>query len=359
MNVRTFVIAEAGVNHNGDTDRARRLVDAAAKAGADAVKFQTFRTERVVRASAPKASYQQAATGTAESLYEMLRGLELSHEAHVELKAHCDALDIEFMSTPFDAESADFLVHEIGVQRLKSPSGEITNAPLLLHMARLGVPIIQSTGMSTLPEVREALAILAHGFIGEATEPSGSPSKAAFATPEGQAALRDHVTLLHCTSAYPTPYDSVNLWALDTLAKRFGLAVGLSDHSPGIVVPIAAAARGATIVEKHLTLDRTLPGPDHRASLEPDELTLMVSAIRTVEQALGNGIKVPTAEESENIPAIRRALVAARPIRAGEPFSADNLTAKRPAVGLPPGALWDLLGRPAPRAFAADEPVEA
>ena len=359
MIARTLVVAEAGVNHNGDPDLAHRLVEAAARAGVDAIKFQTFQTDRVVRVTAPKADYQRLGAGANETQYEMLRRLELPRAAYAGLKAQCDQLGIEFLSTPFDADSADFLVHEIGVKRLKSPSGEITNAPLLLHMARLNVPIIQSTGMSTLPEVREALAILAHGYVNEhGVDPSGLPDAAAFASPAGQAALREKVTLLHCTSSYPTPYASVNLRAMDTLAKRFGLTVGLSDHSPGIVVPIAAAARGAAIIEKHFTLDRDLPGPDHQASLEPDELSLMVTAIRTVELSLGNGTKVPSNEEAENLIAIRRALVAARPIRAGEPFSIENLTAKRPAVGLPPGAIWQLVGRPAPRAFAADEPVE-
>jgi N-acetylneuraminate synthase len=353
MSVHTFIIAEAGVNHDGSTDDALRLVDAAADAGADVVKFQTFKAEAVIARGAAKAAYQERTTGGAESQLEMVRKLELSHAAHVRVAAHCKARGIEFMSTPFDMESARFLAHELGVARLKIPSGEITNLPFLVELARLNLPLIMSSGASTLEDIRTALGALSVGFAGS------DPSKIAdFAARLDPALLAGRVSLLHCTSEYPSPPRDANLAAMDTMRTAFNLPVGLSDHSVGITIPIAAVACGATIIEKHFTLDRTRPGPDHAASLEPGELAAMVSAIRDVERAIGDGIKRPSPSEAQNQSVIRRSLVAARAIAAGEVFSGDNLAAKRPAGGLPPAAVWQVSGRLASRAYAADEMID-
>lgn len=354
-----FIIAEAGVNHNGSPDLALRLVDAAAEAGADAVKFQTFKSEAVVGRFAEKAEYQKDSTGAGESQLEMVRKLELSPDAHRAVLARCRERGIQFLSTPFDEGSARFLVHELDVPLLKVPSGEITNAPLLLAVARLGRPLIVSTGMATLGEVEMALGIVAFAFLGRTGLPGEAAFRDAWASNEGRAALAGRVSLLHCTTEYPAPFDQTNLAAMDTLAAAFGLPVGFSDHTPGISIPIAAVARGATIIEKHFTLDRTLPGPDHQASLEPGELTAMVAGIRQVEAAIGHGRKVPCPAEWGNRTIARRSLVAARDVARGEIWSEDNLTAKRPAGGIPPLRFWEILGRPASRDYQADERLDA
>jgi len=351
-----YVIAEAGVNHNGSPDMALALVEAAARAGADAVKFQTFRAEAVISRTAPKAAYQVRTTGDAESQLEMVRKLELSRDAHRMLAERCTALGIEFLSTPFDLDSARYLAREIGVGKIKVPSGEITNGPFLLGVARLGKPVILSTGMSTLEEVELALGVLAFGFL-DGPLPGEAAFRAALASPAGRATLAGKVTLLHCTTEYPAPFDQINLRAMDTLASAFGLPVGLSDHSVGTAVAIAAVARGATVIEKHLTLDRGLPGPDHLASIEPDELASLVADIRQVEQALGSPLKQPAPAELANRTIARRSLVAAAPVRMGEKWTEENLTSKRPGGGLNPMAYWDLLGKPAGRDYLADEPV--
>lgn len=356
------VIAEAGVNHNGRIEQALQLVDVAAEAGADAVKFQTFRARELVTQTAEKAAYQQRKTGSAESQYAMLRRLELTPDAHVRLLDHCRSCDITFLSTPFDCESAVFLVDTCGVDRFKIPSGEITNGPFLLALARQNLPMIVSTGMATLGEIERALSVLAYGMLNpepSTAAPSPEAFQEAFASADGQRVIGERVTLLHCTSEYPAPVDDVNLRAMDTLRDAFHLPVGLSDHSEGIAIPIAAAARGATLVEKHFTLDRTLPGPDHAASLEPDELAAMIEGIRQVEAALGSGRKLPATSEMKNRAVARKSLVARRPIAAGEPFTADMLTAKRPGTGLSPMNYWRLLGQPAPRPYEADEVIEA
>ena len=359
MTDKVFVIAEAGVNHNGDSDLAHRLVEAAAEAGADAVKFQTFKADKVVVPEAPKARYQVAATGEAEGQIEMLRKLELDHALHHALAARCSERGLEFMSTAFDTDSLGFLIEEVGLQRVKVPSGEITNGPLLLAMARAGLPIVLSTGMSTLEDVKTALQVLAFGLTGgQDRDASAEAMATALASPKGLAALRDTVTILHCTTEYPAPFEEANLRAMDSLAKAFGLPVGLSDHTPGIAVPIAAVGRGATFIEKHFTLDRSLPGPDHTASLEPDELSQMVTAIRQVERALGSGDKAPTASELGNREIARRSLVATAPIRKGEPFTAENLGALRPGNGRSPNDYWSLLDRPAPRDYALHEMID-
>ncbi len=351
------VIAEAGVNHDGSPERALALVDAAAGAGADVVKFQTFKAEALVSRGAPKAGYQLQTTGAAESQLDMLRRLELTPADHVRLIARCAERGVEFLSTPFDRQSLELLADLFGLPQLKLGSGELTDAPLLLAAGRTGKSLYLSTGMATLDEVRTALGVLAYGFLG-GDEPSRDAFAAAFASPEGRAALHRRVTLLHCTSAYPTPFDEVNLRAMDTLRDAFGLPVGLSDHSSGIAVAIAAAARGAAVIEKHFTLDRDLPGPDHRASLEPGELAAMIRAVRQVEAALGDGHKAPAAAERETLAVARKSLVAARPIRRGETFSAANLAVKRPAGGVPPIDYWQTLGRRARRDFVADERIE-
>jgi N,N'-diacetyllegionaminate synthase len=332
--LKTLIIAEAGVNHNGDLNLARQLIDVAAAAGADRVKFQTFSADRLVTESASKAPYQARATGDNESQHAMLRRLELSRAMHVDLIGHCKARGIEFFSTGFDPASVDLLV-ELGATCFKIPSGEITNLPYLRHVGRYGKPVILSTGMACLGEIEAALTVL---------EQCGT--------------RREQITVLHCTTEYPTPMAEVNLRAMQTIRNAFGVAVGYSDHTPGIEVATAAVALGATVIEKHFTLDRTLPGPDHKASLEPAELSAMVRAIRNIELALGDGLKRPTASEAKNKSVARKSLVAARTIRAGELLTEANLAAKRPGNGISP-MCWDqVLGRRAPRDFAADELIE-
>ncbi len=353
--MRTFIIAEAGVNHNGSLDLALRLVDAAAEAGADAVKFQTFRAERVIAAHAPKCGYQNATTAAADSQLEMVRRLELAPALHHPIAARCAERGITFLSTGFDQPSLRFLAEDLDLPVLKVPSGEITNGPLLLAIARYRKPMVVSTGMSTLGEVETALGVLAFGLLGRSGPCSADAFRDAFAGAEGRAALAGTVTLLHCTSEYPAAYAEINLAAMDTMRRAFGLPVGLSDHSVGIAVPIAATALGAAMIEKHFTLDRGMDGPDHQASIEPGELAAMVAGIRAAEAALGQPVKAPTAAEWRNRPIVRRSLVAARAIAAGEVFTADNVDAKRPGTGISPMRTWELLGRTASRAYRQDE----
>ncbi|SEK59448.1 N-acetylneuraminate synthase [Ectothiorhodospira marina] len=334
MTEHTTIIAEAGVNHNGDLELAKQLIDAAAEAGADLVKFQTFSAERLVTQSAPKADYQTRTTEKSESQFTMLRQLELDDEMHGALMAHCQERGIGFFSTGFDIPSLDYLA-SLGAERFKVPSGEITNLPYLRHIGSFSKPVILSTGMATLGEIEDAL---------EALESAGTP--------------RERITVLHCNTEYPTPMADVNLRAITRIRDAFGVAVGYSDHTPGIEVPIAAVARGATVIEKHLTLDRTLPGPDHKASLEPGEFTAMVRAIRNIEQALGDGIKRPSPSEMGNRPIARKSLVASGPIRTGEPFTPNNVTAKRPGTGISPMRWDEVIGRAATRDYAADEFIE-
>ena len=356
MSRHVFVIAEAGVNHNGRLALGLQLVDAAADAGADAVKFQTFRAAALATAAAPKAGYQARTTG-AESQREMLARLELSEADHLALRDHATARGIEFLSSPFDVDSIALLVR-LGVRRLKIGSGELTNGPLLLAAARTGLPIIVSTGMARLDEIDAALGVLAFGFATPAGDPTTAALAEAATAPAGRAALRDRVSLLHCTTEYPAPIEEVNLRAMTVLRDRYDLEVGYSDHTAGIAVSIAAAALGATIIEKHVTLDRSLPGPDHAASVEPAELAALVAAIRDVERALGEAVKAPGPTELRNLPIARKSLVAARPIAAGAPFTPENLTVKRPGTGRTPMDYWRLLGTPAGRDYAADEAID-
>lgn len=355
----TFVIAEAGVNHNGSVERAHDLVTVAAEAGADAIKFQTFKADRIASASAPKAEYQSRNTGDQGSQIAMLKALELSDDDHHVLAAACLETGIEFMSTPFDEDSATFLAEDIGVTRLKVGSGELTNAPLLLHLARTGKPVILSTGMATVTEVTTALSVLAFGYTASPdTQPSVAEFSAAFEHAAGKQVLQTNVTLLHCTSDYPAAPETINLKAMDTLRATFALPVGLSDHSQGIAVPAAAVARGAVAIEKHFTLDRSLEGPDHAASLEPDELQAMIKAVRTVEAALGSGIKEPVASERDTAMVARKSLIALTDITAGAAFSPDNLGFKRPGTGVSPLEFWTYLGQPAARAYRCDELID-
>lgn len=354
-----FIIAEAGVNHNGSLKMALELIDAAKEAGADAVKFQTFKSGAVISMDAPKAEYQKTTTGTSESQLDMVRKLELSAEDHIQLLQHCEKRGILFLSTPFDLQSAELLVRELGVPQLKVPSGELTNAPFLLKIASYGLPVIVSTGMSTLGEAEMALGVLAFGFLGLSETPSEAGFRDAFASDAGQTVLREKVTILQCTTEYPAPFDQVNLKAMDTLGAAFGLPVGLSDHTPGYAIPIAAVARGATLIEKHFTLDRNLPGPDHMASLEPHELKAMVEGIRQVTVAIGDGCKRPSADEIDNRTIARRSLVAATAVKRGEIWTVDNLTCKRPGDGVSPYRFWDFIGKPAARDYRADEKLDA
>ncbi len=354
-----FIIAEAGVNHNGSQDTARQLIDVAVDAGADAVKFQMFKAGKVVGRQAPKAAYQKRTTDATETQFAMLEKLELTEAAHRDLHGYAFSRGIEFLSTPFDADSLRFLVHELGLPTIKIPSGEITNAPFLLRIARTGCRMILSTGMSTMEEVREALSVLAFGAsMPMDADPGREAFEKAFGDEEGQRRLRERVTILHCTTEYPAPLEDINLKAMNAMADEFSLPVGYSDHTLGIHVPIAAVARGAVVIEKHFTIDRTMLGPDHHASLEPGELHEMVQAIRKVERALGDGIKRPTLVEYKNRDVVRRSLTAARDIAKGERFSLENIDCKRPGVGLSPVHYWEWLGKIAERGYEADQVIE-
>ncbi|MDA8226230.1 MAG: N-acetylneuraminate synthase [Desulfitobacterium hafniense] len=352
-----YVIAEAGVNHNGSLEMALQLIDVAADAGADAVKFQTFKAENMVTRTAGKARYQAETTNHKESQYEMLKKLELDDEAHEILIEHCQKQGLRFLATPFDTQSVDVLAGKFDLPRLKISSGDITNAPLLLKLARTGKPVILSTGMSTLGEVETALGVLAFGYSNKSEKLSLTAFKNAYCSEAGQKVLKEKVTLLHCTTEYPAPFAEVDLRSMDTLSAAFGLPVGLSDHTTGIAVSIAAVARGAVVIEKHFTLDCNLPGPDHRASLEPMELKAMIQSIKQVAMALGKGLKVPGPTESLNIPIARKSLVALQVIRKGDIFTEQNLGVKRPGSGISPIYYWDLLDKPADRDYKQDEVV--
>lgn len=331
---RVLIIAEAGVNHNGDMKLARQLVHAAADAGADVVKFQTFKAENLVRRNTAKAQYQVERTGNSEGQFEMLKRLELSWDSHQELKTLANSRGIEFMSTPFDTECADFL-NTLGVARLKIPSGEITNYPYLKHIAGLKHKTIFSTGMSDLEDIRLCLeTLLKHGLT------------------------KDMITVLHCNTEYPTPMEDVNLRAMQLIRETFQVAVGYSDHTAGIEVSLAATALGASVIEKHFTLDRNLPGPDHMASLEPSELKAMVSGIRNISACLGIPHKGLTRSEAKNRNAARKSLVAATSISKGELFSENNLTCKRPGSGVSPMQWESYIGKPASKNYEADDLID-
>jgi len=328
-----FIIAEAGVNHNGSLTLAKEMVQAAAEAGADAVKFQTFSAEKLVSRNSPKAEYQRLTTDTAESHFEMIKKLELNIEAHRALLAHCRQQRIMFLSSPFDLDSIR-LLDSLGMTIFKIPSGEITNLPYLRQIGKLGKDVILSSGMANLREIGEALAVLVS---------SGTP--------------KEKITVLHCNTEYPTPMRDVNLKVMNSIKEKIGVRVGYSDHTQGIEVSVAAAALGAEVIEKHFTLDRTLSGPDHRASLEPGELKTMVKAIRNIEKALGNGIKKITGSEKKNKVIARKSIVAARVIDKDELLTEDNITTKRPGTGLSPMKWDEVIGARATRDYQLDEEI--
>ncbi|MED4461192.1 N-acetylneuraminate synthase [Metabacillus fastidiosus] len=355
--MRTYIIAEAGVNHNGDIELAKRLIDIAVDAKADAVKFQTFKTENVISIQAPKAEYQIGTTGKEESQFDMVKKLELSFTQFKELKAYCDKRNIEFLSTPFDIESADFLLDKLLLRLIKIPSGEITNAPLILHIAKKRPKIILSTGMATLGEIETALGIIAFGLLQKEENPSIEAFKAAFISKEGQQILKEKVTLLHCTTEYPAPIRDVNLLAMNTMKTAFELPVGYSDHTEGIAITIAAVALGASVIEKHITHDKNAEGPDHQASLCPEELIQMVQSIRQIEEAKGTGIKIPSISELRNINIARKSIVAKKKIKQGEVLTEENITFKRPGSGITPLKYWELRGSSAIKDFNEDEEI--
>lgn len=325
------IIAEAGVNHNGSLEMAKEMARAAKECGADIVKYQTAVPELVVSKFAEKAEYQKQTTDAAESQLEMIRKLHFSFEAHKELKEYCDSIGIQYLSAPFDIPSVRFL-GTLGLPLIKMPSGEITNLPYLEEMAKLHTPVLLSTGMSTLDEITDALGVLDDG---------GCPE----------------VTVLHCNTQYPTPYEDANLTAMLELYEQFGLPVGLSDHTPGWECDVAAAVLGAQVIEKHFTLDKSLPGPDQKASLNPEELRAMVQAVRRIEVAMGSGKKQVSPSEAKNKAVARKSIVAARPIKKGEVFTAENLTTKRPGDGVSPMRWYEVLGTEAAFDFAEDEPI--
>ena len=331
---RTLIIAEAGVNHNGSIEMAKRLIEKAADAGVDYVKFQTFKSEKLVSRHATKAEYQKANTDGEDSQLKMLQQLELSHSDHLQLIEHCNHCGVKFLSTAFDLDSIDFLA-SLNLDLWKIPSGEITNLPYLRRIAQKGGKVIMSTGMCTIEDIEMAVNVLIS---------NGTP--------------RENITLLHCNTEYPTPWGDVNLRAMHDIAQRLNLPVGYSDHTQGIEVPIAAVALGATVIEKHFTLDNNLPGPDHKASLEPHALKAMVEAIRHIELSLGNGVKEISESERKNIAIARKSIVAATHISAGEIFTEENLTVKRPGGGISPMRWDEIIGTPATRNYLPDEMIE-
>jgi len=328
---KVFIIAEAGVNHNGSVDLAKKLIDAASISGADAVKFQTFKAVNLVTKSAEKADYQKQTTDALESQFDMIKKLELDVDTHKELIDYCQEKNIMFLSTPFDHESID-LLSDLGLKIFKIASGEITNLPYLRHIGSLGKQVVLSTGMSNLEEVGDALNILIN---------AGTP--------------KDNITVLHANTMYPTPMEDVNLNAMSTIQKEFSVAVGYSDHTLGIEVDIAAVAMGASCIEKHFTLNKTMKGPDHKASLEPEELKVMVSAIRDIEKALGSSEKKPSPSESVNIDIARKSIVASRNIKKGDLLANDNITTKRPGSGISPMQWDEIIGSIATKDYNIDE----
>lgn len=329
---KVIIIAEAGVNHNGSLEIAKKMVDVAKEAGVDYIKFQTFISENLVCQNAKMAEYQEKNIQIVETQFSMLKKLELSQTQFAELKFYCEEKEIGFLSTPFDLESIDFL-NELGMDFYKIPSGEITNYPYLVKIANTGIDVVMSTGMCEIWEIEEAVKVL---------KENGTKN----------------ITLLHCNTEYPTPFQDVNLKAMDTLKKNFDVSVGYSDHTVGIEVPIAAVARGAKVIEKHFTLDKNMEGPDHKASLEPDELNDMVRAIRNIEKALGSGEKKPSASEKKNLAIARKSIVAAKRIEKGEKFTEENLTVKRPGDGISPMLWKDVVGKVAKRDFDEEEKIE-
>lgn len=330
MSNKVLIIAEAGVNHNGDINLAKKLIDVAANTGVDYIKFQTFKAENLVSKSAKKAKYQEEATGTNESQYDMLKKLELTSENHDILIDYCNKKGVKFLSTAFDFESIEFLKDKLDFYKI--PSGEITNLPYLKKVANLNLPVVMSTGMANLEEIKQALDVLLNEGI-----------------------IKENITILHCNTEYPTPMEDVNLLAMKTIEKELGVKVGYSDHTLGIEIPIAAVALGAKVIEKHFTLDKTMEGPDHKASLEPVELKNMVEAIRNIEKAMGDGIKKPSSSEEKNIKIARKSIVAKKEIKKGEIFTEDNITVKRPGDGISPMEWYNVLGGKSEKNYQIDD----
>lgn len=354
---KTVIIAEAGVNHNGSLELALKMIEKAAQAGADSIKFQTFVTEELVRRDAPKATYQQKTGDPKESQYALLKNLELKFSDYESLRTACRQHKIEFLSTPFDLTSLRFLMHDLGLTRLKLGSSEVTNGPMLLTAAQNHADLILSTGMSDMAEIQLALSVLAFGFLRSEEKPSMGAFEAAYRSEEGQAWLKRKVTLLHATSQYPAPFEEIHLRALPVMRDAFGLSVGYSDHSTGMEIAIAAVALGASVIEKHVTLDRAMIGPDHQASLTFEDLAKMIPAIRHVELGLGNPSKLIVPCEQNTKKVAQRSLVANAPIKKGEKFTLKNLTAKRPADGISPMHYWEYLEKIADRDYQADEVI--
>ena len=355
----TLIIAEAGVNHNGQEDLAIQLIDAAHKAGADIVKFQTFKAKSLVNESAGLASYQVKNLGFKESQLSMLTRLELPFDSFKRLQNHCDALGIEFLSTAFDIESLHFLVDELELQRLKIPSGEITNAPLILAHAQTRKNLILSTGMASLAEIEMALGVIAFGYIyQQGKQPSAAGFEDAYSSKLGQDLLKEKVTLLHCTTEYPAPLNEINLRVMNGLREAFDLSVGYSDHSEGQEISIAAVALGAEVIEKHFTLDKKMLGPDHKASLDPAGLSSMISSIRNVEKGLGRKVKAPTESELRNKTIVRKSIVAEREISKDEKFTVENISIKRPGTGQSPYKYWDLLSKYSSRGYSPGDLID-
>lgn len=331
---RTLIIAEAGVNHNGDIEIAKKLIDAASEAGADYVKFQTFKAEKLVNKNAEKAEYQKENSGATESQFEMLKKLEIDEEAHLILQNYCKVRNIKFLSTAFDLDSI-YLLQKLDIDLFKIPSGEITNYPYIQKIGLQNKPIIISSGMSTLEDIQAALETLIEVGVD-----------------------KNNVTILHCSTEYPTPFQNVNLTAMNTIKDTFDVKVGYSDHTLGIEIPIAAVAMGATVIEKHFTLDKTMEGPDHKASLEPNELKQMVTSIRNIEKSFGNGEKIPSETEIKNLQVSRKSIHAKCDIKIGDIFSDDNLIAKRPGTGVSPMKWKDIIGTTANKNYKADDILE-
>ncbi len=363
-----LIIAEAGVNHNGSQELAFKLVDVAKAAGADIVKFQTFKADKLVTQHAEQAQYQKNNSANQadknQSQHALLKGLELSYASHLAIKEYCDKQGIEYLSTAFEEESLRFLVDVLQLKRLKIPSGELTNTPFVLAHALTGCQLIVSTGMATLDEIQEALSAIAYGYLvyknggDKNSTPSLEAFKQAFLSAQGQSLLKEKVVLLHCTTEYPAPFQDVNLLAMNTMREEFGLPVGYSDHTQGIVVSVAAVAQQACVIEKHFTLNREMRGPDHKASIEPNELAQMVKEIRITEQALGRSEKLPSSAEKNNMAIARKSLVATMAIKAGERLTEENISIMRPGNGISPTKYWQVLNTKAIKNFAAGDLLE-
>jgi N-acetylneuraminate synthase len=339
-----YIIAEAGVNHNGEKDLAHKLIEIAADAGVDAVKFQTFTASKLTSPNIAKADYQKKNSSKSESQQDMLKSLELPKDWHIELKEKAEELGLDFLSTAFDLDSHNFLL-ELGIKKIKIPSGELTNGPLIWEIAKSNLDIIISTGMANMVEIEDALATIAHSYNFEKLPENMHEIRQIWQSQKIKDSLKDKITILHCTSQYPAKYNQVNLKAMQSIKDKFNLDVGYSDHTLGISIALAAAANGARIIEKHYTIDRNLPGPDHETSLEPDELKQMVKEVRNIEIALGDGIKKPQEEEKKMMSSARKQIVAARKIKKGSLINMDDLTSARCGDGMSPNDIWSLVGK--------------